>query len=152
MSLVKCMQSTFNILAEVASERIRQDAKWGPQDHPSIRDAVPPDDRAAYHGVISEAGAKSQCERRFANGIGTYADIAIEEVAEAVDALDDEARRAELVQCAAVFVAWVEAIDRRQAARALDSVSMDPPPTAWPSQAVRDLGVGETVFPPEVFA
>lgn len=154
MSLVKCMQSTFNILAEVASERIRQDAKWGPQDHASVLSTadVGADSLAAFYRVPTEERAKATCERRFANGIGTYADIAVEEFSEAVCAPDDDARRAELVQVAAVAVAWIEAIDRRQAARALDSVSMDPPPTAWPSQAVRDLGVGETVFPPEVFA
>lgn len=121
--------TTHSVLLEVFTERMRQDAKWGQQDHPSVNsfsDLVDAEERADEYGILSEAAAKEQCERRFAAGVGTYADIAIEEVAEAVCAEDDAKRRAELVQCAAVFVAWIEAIDRRNA-RALDSVSMDPP-------------------------
>lgn len=134
MSLVKSAEATFGVLAEVAAERVRQDAKWGQQDHPCVDEPHigKPGWIGIRYGIIGEAEAKRQCETAFAAGCGTYADIAIEEVAEAVCAEDDAKRRAELVQCAAVFVAWIEAIDRRNA-RALDSVSMDPP--ALPSAA-----------------
>jgi hypothetical protein len=30
-------EHTASVLAEVAAERVRQDAKWGEQNHPSIR-------------------------------------------------------------------------------------------------------------------
>jgi hypothetical protein len=66
--------------------------------------------------VPEESGAKARCEQRFGLGIGTYGDIFIEEVAEAIGAANEDRLREELVQCAAVAVAWIEAIDRRKAA------------------------------------
>lgn len=134
MSLFSCDQHTLNILAEVAGERARQVAKWGRQDIPSVDAALSARDggceaerMASEYEIPGEHRAKFLCENAFAMARGTFAHIAIEEVSEAVCAPDDQARRAELVQCAAVFVAWIEAIDRRAAARALDSVSMEPP-------------------------
>lgn len=108
--------ATRGVLAEVLLERVRQDAKFGAErDHPSVdpRHEGFPTALAARYGVPHEAFAKESCERAFREGRGTYADIAVEEVAEAIGAEDEQARRAELVQCAAVFVAWIEAIDRR---------------------------------------
>lgn len=121
MNAPSCDEATFGVLAEVAAERARQDAKWGKQDYRSVSGitaAWSPDSRAKAYGIDSEEIAKHRCQSRFANGVGTYADIAIEEVAEAICAPDDDARRAELVQVAAVAVAWIEAIDRRRAAEA----------------------------------
>lgn len=43
----------------------------------------------------------------------TWTDIALEEFCEAVEAPDDEQRRKELVQLAAVVFAWIEDIDKR---------------------------------------
>jgi hypothetical protein len=48
-------------------------------------------------------------------GVITWADIFEEEVAEALAEVDLERLREELLQVAAVAVAWVEAIDRRRA-------------------------------------
>lgn len=109
------LQPMFDVLADVASERIRQFERWGEQDHPSIAPVLvnDPDVRAEFYGILTESHAKRQCERRFAAGGGSFADIAIEEVAEAIAALDDDAREVELIQCAAVFVAWAETIRRR---------------------------------------
>lgn len=129
MSLIRCEQGTLNVLSEVAAERVRQDAKWGVQDHPSIAPEVElagPYTRADHYGMLGEFFARSRCEYRFRMGNGSYADILVEEVSEAICAPDDESRRAELVQVAAVAVAMIESIDRR-AGRALDSVSMDAP-------------------------
>ncbi len=108
--------ATRGVLAEVLLERVRQDAKFGAdRDHPSVDQRVEgfPTALAMRYGVPHEAFAKETCERAFREGRGTWADIAVEEVAEAIGAEDEQARRAELVQCAAVFVAWIEAIDRR---------------------------------------
>ena len=111
----------LGVLDEVAAERQRQDACWGQQNHPSFPTplyGIPAYDaeaRALYYGVPEESDAKWMCEERFGIGEGTYGDIFIEEVAEAIGAADEDRLREELVQCAAVAVAWIEAIDRRKA-------------------------------------
>lgn len=108
--------ATRGVLAEVLLERVRQDAKFGSdRDHPSIdpRFAYMPELVACAHGFPVEAVAKQACEAAFREGRGTWTHIAIEEISEAICADDDTARRAELVQVAAVAVAWIEAIDRR---------------------------------------
>lgn len=98
------------ILAEIHAERIRQDAKWGEQNHPNgtgpgaLRDV-------ADTGTTADA-AKGHCDRMFAEGRGTYMDILWEEFAEAVEERDPVKLRAELVQVAAVAEAWIEKIDR----------------------------------------
>lgn len=108
--------TTQPVLNEVLAERIRQDEKWGEQNWPSFPEwAVHAIHRAHYYGVPPEALAKRATEMRFANRVGTYGDIFIEEVAEAIGAPDEDHLREELVQVAAVAVAWVEAIDRRKA-------------------------------------
>lgn len=115
---------TLAVLVEVRMERARQDAKWGEQNHHdgtgafSIRDGRPVPDR--YVGEVRRAradAAQQACDEAFANGRGTWRLILLEEVHEAL-AEDDPARlRAELVQVAAVAVKWIEALDRRQAAK-----------------------------------
>ena len=108
------------VLAEVDAERRAQDAKWGEQNHPdgtgdqALLPYLPtsePSGRATY-GTLAYR-ARQECDARHRAGTGTFADILLEEVGEAL-AEDDPARlRAELVQVAAVAVAWAEAIDRR---------------------------------------
>jgi hypothetical protein len=63
---------------------------------------------------VAAAQAKSHCEQAFKEGKGTWLDILTEEVAEAFAETDTKALRAELVQVAAVALAWVEAIDCRK--------------------------------------
>lgn len=105
------------VLNEVAEERRIQDYKWGRKDHP---DACPillsasAELRARDIGIPTAAQAQSLCQRAFRLGRGHWSAILVEEVAEAVDAIgDDKALRNELLQVAAVAVAWIEAIDRR---------------------------------------
>lgn len=101
------------VLVEVSRERARQEVKWGEQNHP---DGTGPDmlivsSRAPSNAVLRDA-ARARCDRMHARGRGTYEQILTEEVLEAY-AEDDPAKlRAELVQVAAVAVAWVEKIDR----------------------------------------
>jgi hypothetical protein len=103
-------------LADVAAERRRQDAKWGPQNHPDgTGPDVPYRPLPAYDMTEAAVAARDRCK---ANGPGedNWRDILTEEIYEAYAEDDPQALRAELVQVAAVAVAWIEAIDRRQAA------------------------------------
>ncbi|MBK7823587.1 MAG: hypothetical protein IPJ61_21610 [Tessaracoccus sp.] len=99
------------VLREVMDERVRQHDKWGEQNH---KDGTGPllvwADRAAGAAVHA---FRNRCEYRFRMGNGTWSDIALEEIAEALAEEDPALLRAELIQVAAVAVAWVEAIDRR---------------------------------------
>lgn len=93
-------------LDEVAAERVRQDAKWGEQNHPDgTRPTIPT--------LNAREQAIHECDYAHRNGTGTWRHILEEEVAEAFAESDPVKLRAELVQVAAVAVAWVEAIDRR---------------------------------------
>lgn len=94
------------VYAEVHAERAAQDEKWGEQNHPDGTDHA--------YSAYREA-ARDMCDMRFRAGIGTWKDILAEEVAEAHAETDPAALRAELIQVAAVAVAWIEAIDRREA-------------------------------------
>jgi hypothetical protein len=73
--------TTHDILLVVASERARQDAKWGEQNH----------DDLYWLGIL------------------------MEEVGEAAkDVIENRSPHKELIEVAAVAVAWVEAITRRK--------------------------------------
>ncbi|MFL6073022.1 MAG: hypothetical protein ACJ73S_06445 [Mycobacteriales bacterium] len=92
------------VLADVATERAAQDARWGPQDPP---DGTGP----AYAG---EADAlREACGAAFRDGAGSWRHILAEEVAEAFAEDDPDRLRAELVQVAAVAVKWIQALDGR---------------------------------------
>ncbi|MEU9558016.1 NUDIX hydrolase [Streptomyces fumanus] len=105
------------VLAEVQAERERQDAKWGEQNH---RDGTGADRVWAFTGPASFVAecARKQTQELAEEGYVTWTDIALEEFAEAVAESDPARLRAELVQVAAVAVAWIGAIDRRAAAAA----------------------------------
>lgn len=109
------------VLSEVGDERTRQDKKWGQQNHPdgtgstafswvAIVDLV---ENRSIDNDDAASAARFSCDFNFRGGRGTWADILLEEVAEAYAEDDPDRLRAELVQVAAVAVAWVEAIDRR---------------------------------------
>lgn len=97
-----------DIVTEVANERWAQIEKWGVQDWPSLfnenfrREFA---GKATYWKAVNDA--------REAAGISTWDGILLEEVFEALAERSEVAMRAELVQVAAVAVAWIEAIDRR---------------------------------------
>lgn len=95
----------MNVINEVLAERERQDAKWGEQNHP--------DGTGQPHAAHKPYRARRDCENAFAAGRGTWRHILVEEVAEAEAESDVFRLREELIQVAAVAVAWVEAIDRR---------------------------------------
>jgi len=92
----------------VIDERLSQELKWGEQNHPQ----VPPKHLRSGLGVCSERSAKFYCESARLDNKMTWAHIAIEELAEVVDAETEEERRAEWVQLAAVCISAIQSIDR----------------------------------------
>lgn len=122
--------SRADVFAEIEAERIRQDAKWGEQNHPDVDPVLTGraggcsvQRMAEELGVPTAVCARAACDSEAKLGRCTWSLIAVEEVAEAVEAAtlaaqgkgELSALRAELVQTAAVFVAWIEAVDRRAA-------------------------------------
>lgn len=123
------------VLLDIGAERDRQDAKWGAN---RTKPDVPLYDGAAQLAttqprfaactlVIPDAdAAKLNCDLARAAGAETWAHIVVEELCEAVEvgALGDfKALRQELVQTAAVCVAWIEDLDRRAAVNGVTSLS-----------------------------
>jgi hypothetical protein len=93
------------IVTAILAECDHQNSKWGEQNHP---------DGTGRPGDVSFADAyKAICK---ANGPGddTYRDIFAEEVHEVFAETDPLLLKTELVQCAAVIVQWLLAIDRRE--------------------------------------
>lgn len=105
-----------NVLKEVQQERERQEAQWGEQNH---ADGSGPDhfflgkglDAPATFGYLRDRATEITDSHEKIGRI-TYTDIFLEEVFEAVAETDQDKLREELIQCAAVAVAWVEKIDR----------------------------------------
>lgn len=86
LDAVEVVLRTVPVIDEVADERARQDAKWGQQDH----------EVGIWLGILGEE----------------FGEVAKEIAESQARPLDVEHLREELVQTAAVAVAWVEAIDR----------------------------------------
>lgn len=96
---------TEAVLADVGEERERQFAKWGPQHHPDGTGL----DNAQY---LADK-ARERCDAAAAEGKVTWNHILTEEFLEGRAETDLVRLRKELVQVAAVAVAWVEDIDSR---------------------------------------
>lgn len=115
--------ATPGVLGEVAAERARQDAKWGEQNHPDYDphdiDSVVRNEygfRAERWKEINDRRAKQGCEVKHvfpAASCTAWDGVLLEEVYEALAEHDPAKLREELVQTAAVAVAWIEALDRR---------------------------------------
>jgi rubrerythrin len=125
------------VLAEVAAERARQDARWG--DQSDVADADPDrlamKDRPGYSDnpewigrsvsrMYASAGtadqAKQLCRREAREHGGTWAGIVAEEFYEWLEAIgishgegNPAKARTEAIQTAACLVAFVEALDKR---------------------------------------
>lgn len=115
-------QGLSTLVAEVIAEREAQIEQWGVQDYPSVDPVLlaraggcSPERMAEEYEMPSEERAKFLCRTAFERGQGTYAHVAVEELAEVICAPTDAARRGELVQLAAVCHGWIQAIDRRAA-------------------------------------
>jgi hypothetical protein len=97
------------IFSEIQAERVRQDGKWGEQNHPIRRE----DEESIrfYEGMASRA--RDLCDAFAFLGKNTWYDILIEEVFEVFAESDPAKQREELVQVVAVGVAMIECIDRK---------------------------------------
>lgn len=94
------------IYTEISAERDRQDAKFGEQNHP---DGIDTDETS----VMIADQWRDMVNHRLAAGTVSWTDILFEEAHEATVEADPAKLRAEVVQIAAVAVAWLECIDRR---------------------------------------
>lgn len=92
-----------SVLLEVAAERTAQDEKFGEQNHP---DGTDPSFSTLADAARVRVDASAQVGRL------TWREILLEEVWEAMSEADRAALRIELLQVAAVAVAWVEKLDR----------------------------------------
>jgi hypothetical protein len=105
------------VLAEVGSERLRQDRRGDVYSLPLVAPALmhrPVGWLAEHYEIPTAARARQRLNSSRCQGDLTYGHVLIEEVAEAIECGPDRlAMRAELVQVAAVAVAMVETIDRQ---------------------------------------
>lgn len=109
----------LRVANEVVGERIRQDAKWGEQNHPSLPFYADADDDRAVALPAADT-LKLIVDKDKARREDNWLNITLEELAEAIECGSDRERRGELVQLAAVVHAWIECIDRRQQEPARD--------------------------------
>ena len=106
LAKAQVFEESARIGGEVARERLRQFERFGEQNHP---DGTGGDDAEFLAYCAREA-----YENHRQAGSLTWLDVLREETEEVAAATDEAELRAELVQVAAVAVAWVEAIDRRR--------------------------------------
>lgn len=122
---VRRIQTTVcTVLAEVEAERERQDQKWGEQNHPDGTGGRDPIRDDGTSRIAIAAWAKNRTDSMLAAEC-TYEAILTEEWAEALAETDQAKLRSELIQVAAVAVAWVEKIDRDQAKDATPTETVD---------------------------
>lgn len=100
------------VLAAIVAERARQDEQWGEQNHP---DGTGPEQEIlpGWRAGDLATAARNACQHHASMGVVTWRDIFGEEVCEAFAETEPAKLRAELIQAAAVLVAWVQALDRR---------------------------------------
>lgn len=103
---------TQKVLKEVEQERQRQREKWGEYNHPDF-DESRPELRYRRYGTPTASEARDDCDAADKEGCLNFFNILLEETCEAMEAPNAPSLRKELVQVAAVAVAWIEAIDRR---------------------------------------
>lgn len=99
-----------DILEEISSERYAQDARWGEQNHPDGTNI----DNTHLAMIKRDMNDKNNAT----GGDMTWKDILEEEFLEAMAEESTDRLRTELIQVAAVAVAWIECIDRREAKKA----------------------------------
>lgn len=108
--------SLESVIEQIRQERKAQDKKWGQQNWP---DGTGADkgvtsfcNSPTHHAAMEDAKLSVDLGMSSKHGT-TWADIAKEEFFEALCETEWDRERAELIQTAAVLVAWIEAGDRR---------------------------------------
>lgn len=104
------------ILEEIKAERIKQDTKWGVQNHPILDPILigrSPERMCLEYEIPCEERAKYMTDTHSQRGDVTYMHILIEEISEVASCGSSvENLREELIQSAAVIVAMIESLDR----------------------------------------
>ncbi|MGU3409149.1 helix-turn-helix domain-containing protein [Microbacterium sp. M1A1_1b] len=111
-AIVKAIDPEHRITVEVRAERMRQNAKWGEQNHPDGTGIS----TLLLEGELVETvleRVRDELNDDAASGNATWAQILYEEFLEALAESDPAKLRAELIQVQAVAQQWVAAIDRR---------------------------------------
>lgn len=93
------------LLPTVQQEINKQDEKWGEQNHP-CRNVL------LTYKLNSPDYYKEVCDERAQVGTVTWADIALEELSEAIYEEDIYKRKEEVIQLGAVCVQWAAKIER----------------------------------------
>ncbi len=107
---VEDLDARMAIFESIDAERERQDKKWGEQNHPIV--LLPSIDYYINRGIAE--GLKSSNRQASREGEITWRGILLEEVYEALAEPDPEKCKSELIQVAAVAVAMIESIQRKQ--------------------------------------
>lgn len=132
MSNIRTDISTAVVLEDVAVERNNQIDKWGYQTHPDLLDGR--EGCRADYAMLSgfyrdrndQAEVQDECD---------WTTILLEEVYEALAESDRKRIREELVQVAAVAVAWIEDIDSELLAGAHEMTEpVEVSPNKWHSR------------------
>jgi hypothetical protein len=112
-----------DVLVELVAKLKANDIRWGEQNHPDLSEF-------SFHGGVHQVGPAAVGRpffremakkyqiynaERASTGTLDWTGILLEEVYEALAEYEPALIRAELLDAAAVLVAWVEAIDRRAA-------------------------------------
>ena len=106
-----------SVLEEIQQERIKQDQRWGEQNHPILDEILlcrDPERMCQQYEIPSEPRARQLLEFAEEKGELTYMHILMEEVSEVASTGNQiQETRKELVQVAAVACAMIESIDRK---------------------------------------
>lgn len=94
--------SFAQIVEDIRTERARQVALWGKQEHPN--------GTSIKFKPLADA-ARNNCRAAAAGGANTWMHVMREKAWEALSTTDRVQLRAELVQVIAVGVAWIEHLD-----------------------------------------
>lgn len=103
MQLARKTENSHKALGEVRLERQRQIDKWGDQHKPDGTGG----EKAQLHAEY----VKQAVDMAMNDGTITWRMVLDEEVSEAFAETDRDKLRAELIQVAAVAVAWIEDLD-----------------------------------------
>jgi hypothetical protein len=138
MELKELEIPTAVILDDIAEERRRQTDKWGTQSHPNISEPTYEAfaDSLRTFKIIAD-NYKAMNDSPTEGSELDWTGILLEEVYEALSEMGEEndwPLRYELIQVAAVVVAWIEDIDRRRLAGKHEMVEpFEVAPNKWAS-------------------
>lgn len=121
--LINLRADTLKIIDDIIKEHTRRFEKWGEQDYPVSDYEVANsclnldgsgDVVSMLYSVPTEADAKRVCRNAFSAGDGTWFNVIVEELCEAIASTSKSRAdlRGELVQLASVVIGAIESLDR----------------------------------------